>query len=294
MVQNSCWQSKSHKVKAFTLLESLLALIVISGGLLLFQTMSQLLISEVRYQQQSEQKEWLLFVDQLEAELDRSQFEKVEGNRLYMKQDGKDIAIGKSKSDDFRKTDASGRGYQPMVYGLKSAQITEDNQLVHFRFQFQKGLEREFIYRVEKEKVKAGVLLYAVTIAAIFSLLLQFYLNRQVAHYQDYALNKEKLVAFAMAKRTKDKAEQESGEQVFNLGQVSYQNKKTSLVTTVRTSKSQYEFLFPSVKIKEEKRDKKEEIATDSSEKVEKKNQKRSLKRKRIPSQFNYNALNPE
>ena len=65
--------------------------------------MSQLLISEVRYQQQSEQKEWLLFVDQLEAELDRSQFEKVEGNRLYMKQDGKDIAMGKSKSDDFEK-----------------------------------------------------------------------------------------------------------------------------------------------------------------------------------------------
>lgn len=113
MVQNSCWQSKSHKVKAFTLLESLL---VISGGLLLFQAMSQLLISEVRYQQQSEQKEWLLFVDQLEAELDRSQFEKVEGNRLYMKQDGKDIAIGKSKSDDFRKTDASGRGVS--AYGL--------------------------------------------------------------------------------------------------------------------------------------------------------------------------------
>ena len=56
MVQNSCWLSKSHKVKAFTLLESLIALIVISGSLLLFQAMSQLLISEVRYQQQSEQK----------------------------------------------------------------------------------------------------------------------------------------------------------------------------------------------------------------------------------------------
>ena len=104
--------------------------------------------------------------------------------------------------------------------------------------------------------------------AAIFSLLLQFYLNRQVAHYQDYALNKEKLVAFAMAKRTKDKVEQESGEQTFNLGQVSYQNKKTSLVTRVRTPKSQYEFIFPSVKIKEEKK-----VATDSSEKVEKKSE---------------------
>ncbi|NIB76746.1 MULTISPECIES: competence type IV pilus minor pilin ComGG [Streptococcus] len=117
----------------------------------------------------------------------------------------------------------------------------------------------------KKKKVKAGVLLYAVTMAAIFSLLLQFYLNRQVAHYQDYALNKEKLIAFAMAKRTKDKAEQESGEQVFNLGQVSYQNKKTGLVTRVRTPKSQYEFLFPSIKIKEEKTEKKEEVATDSS-----------------------------
>ena len=123
----------------------------------------------------------------------------------------------------------------------------------------------------KKKKVKAGVLLYAVTMAAIFSLLLQFYLNRQVAHYQDYALNKEKLIAFAMAKRTKDKVEQESGEQVFNLGQVSYQNKKTGLVTTVRTDKSQYEFLFPSVKIKEEKKDKKEKVVTDSNEKAEKK-----------------------
>ena len=123
----------------------------------------------------------------------------------------------------------------------------------------------------KKKKVKAGVLLYTVTMAAIFSLLLQFYLNRQVAHYQDCALNKEKLIAFAMAKRTKDKAEQESGEQAFNLGQVSYQNKKTNLVTRVHTPKSQYEFLFPSVKIKEEKTEKKEEAETDSSEKAEKK-----------------------
>ena len=132
----------------------------------------------------------------------------------------------------------------------------------------------------KKKKVKAGVLLYAVTMAAIFSLLLQFYLNRQVAHYQDYALNKEKLVAFAMAKRTKDKVDQESGEQAFNLGHVSYQNKKISLVTKVRTPKSQYEFLFPSVKIKEEKIDKKEEVATSSSEEAEKKKSEEKVEKK--------------
>ena len=126
----------------------------------------------------------------------------------------------------------------------------------------------------KKKKVKAGVLLYAVTIAAIFSLLLQFYLNRQVAHHQDYALNKEKLVAFAMAKRTKDKIDKESGEQAFNLGQVSYQNKKIGLVTTVRTPKSQYEFIFPPVKIKEEETDKMEKAVTDSSDQAEKSEKK--------------------
>ena len=146
------WRFKISRVRAFTLLESLVALIVISGSLLLFQSMSQLLVSEVRYQQRSEQKEWLLFVDQLEAELNLAQFEKAENDRLYLKQEGKSISMGKSRSNDFRKTDASGRGYQPMVYGLKSAHIYQNVQNVHFIFQFEKGLEREFIYRVEKEK----------------------------------------------------------------------------------------------------------------------------------------------
>ena len=132
----------------------------------------------------------------------------------------------------------------------------------------------------KKKKVKAGVLLYAVTMAAIFSLLLQFYLNRQVAHHRDYALNKEKLIAFAMAKRAKDKVEQESGEQAFNLGQVSYQNTKTNLVTRVRTQKDQYEFIFPSVKIKEEKTDKKEEVVIDSSNQAEKKKSKEKVEKK--------------
>ena len=140
----------------------------------------------------------------------------------------------------------------------------------------------------KKQKVKAGVLLYAVTMAAIFSLLLQFYLNRQVAHHKDFALNKEKLIAFAMAKRSKEKAEQESGERVFNLGKVKYQNTKTGFVTSVRMNKGNYEFLFSPMKTQEKKTAKKEEVATDSSNQAGKK----SLKRKIIPSQFNYFVLN--
>lgn len=123
----------------------------------------------------------------------------------------------------------------------------------------------------KKQKVKAGVLLYAVTMAAIFSLLLQFYLNRQVAHHKEFALNKEKLAAFAMAKRSKDKVEQESGERVFNLGKVRYQNTKTGFTTSVRMNKGNYEFLFPPMKIQEKKLAKKEEVATDSSNQAGKK-----------------------
>ena len=132
----------------------------------------------------------------------------------------------------------------------------------------------------KNQKVKAGVLLYAVTMAAIFSLLLQFYLNRQVAHHKDFALNKEKLVAFAMAKRSKDKAEQENGERVFNLGKVTYQNTKTGFATSVRMSKSNYEFLLPSRKIEEEKTDKKEKVVTDSNEKAEKKKSEEKSEKK--------------
>lgn len=140
---------KANKVKAFTLLEALVALFVISGSVLLFQSMTRLLASEVRARQHSEQREWLLFAHQLEAELIRSSFEKVENNRLYMKQDGKVIAFGKASGQDFRKTNANGKGYQPMVYDVKKAEISQENELVRIRLLFKRGLEREFIYRVE-------------------------------------------------------------------------------------------------------------------------------------------------
>ena len=140
---------KANKVKAFTLLEALVALFVISGSVLLFQSMTRLLASEVQARQHSEQREWLLFADQLEAELARSSFEKVENNRLYMKQDGKVIAFGKSSGRDFRKTNANGKGYQPMVYDVKKAEISQKNELIHIRMTFKRGLEREFVYCVE-------------------------------------------------------------------------------------------------------------------------------------------------
>ena len=118
----------------------------------------------------------------------------------------------------------------------------------------------------KKKKVRAGVLLYAVTIAGIFSLLLQFYLNRQVALHQDYALNQEKLLAFAMANRTYERANSESGQQSFDVGKASYRSDEKGFTTIVDTGKHQFEFHFPSSKKTEEKSKKIENKAKEGSE----------------------------
>ena len=119
----------------------------------------------------------------------------------------------------------------------------------------------------KKKKIRAGVLLYAITIAGIFSLLLQFYLNRQVAHHQDYALNKEKLLAFAMAKRTYEKATSENGEQSFNVGKSTYRNDEKFFTTTISTEKNQFEFRFPPLKKTDDKTKKTEKKSKEESEK---------------------------
>ena len=121
----------------------------------------------------------------------------------------------------------------------------------------------------KKKKVRAGVLLYAVTIAGIFSLLLQFYLNRQVAHHQDYALNKEKLLAFAMAKRTYEKASSESGQQTFNAGKATYRNDQKGFTAIVDTGKNQFEFCFPPLKKTDDKTKKTENKPKEGSKKKE-------------------------
>ena len=119
---------------------------------------------------------------------------------------------------------------------------------------------------LKKKKVRAGVLLYAVTIAGIFSLLLQFYLNRQVAHHQDYALNKEKLLAFAMAKRTYEKANSESGQQSFDAGKATYRNDQKGFTAIVDTGKNQFEFHFSPLKKTGQKAEKTENKSKEGNE----------------------------
>ena len=59
----------SSKLRAFTLLECLVALLVIAGSVQVYQGLTTVLVSNVKQVRQQENQDWLLFVQQMEAEL---------------------------------------------------------------------------------------------------------------------------------------------------------------------------------------------------------------------------------
>ena len=105
--------SLNSKVRAFTLLECLVALLVIAGSVQVYQGLTTVLVSNV-------------------------------------KQDNQDLAFGLSSATDFRKTNADGRGYQPMLFNVKSSTISQNNQIVTIQVTLKNGLQRSFVYAFEK------------------------------------------------------------------------------------------------------------------------------------------------
>lgn len=137
------------RTRAFSLLESLLALFVISTSLLVIQQLSRLLAQEVRAEQRSIEKDWQIFDAQLRAELDEGTFEKLENNFLYFKKGGQDFRFGKAeRGDDFRKTDGRGLGYQPMIHVLRAAKIEQSGRKISIRLDFEKGGQKIFLYQL--------------------------------------------------------------------------------------------------------------------------------------------------
>ncbi|HFI0385931.1 TPA: competence type IV pilus minor pilin ComGG [Streptococcus suis] len=60
-----------------------------------------------------------------------------------------------------------------------------------------------------KKKVKAGILLYALLMLAVFSLLLQFYLHRQEAESQLAQVAKQEATAYIMAQMVLNQVEED-------------------------------------------------------------------------------------
>lgn len=148
----TCLRLKKTKVQAFTLMERLLSLLIISGTMLVYQGLTQSLVSHSQYLARNAQDNWLLFSQQLREELRGASFQKVEGNRLYIKKQKQLLSLGQFKSHDFRKSSGTGRGYQPMLFGLSHSQIEAKENRVTITLTWKSGLERTFSYAFQENR----------------------------------------------------------------------------------------------------------------------------------------------
>ena len=86
--------------------------------------------------------------------------------------------------------------------------------------------------------------MYALLMAAVFSLLLQFYLNRQTANQRNFMLLQERQTAYAIALLTQNDLTKDSGELSFNKGKSRYQKENGNLLVAVEVSGRTYDFNF--------------------------------------------------
>ena len=114
--------------------------------------------------------------------------------------------------------------------------------------------------RYKMKKVKAGVLLYALLMAAIFSLLLQFYLHRQVAERRILKTSQDRLRAYALVQMAleKRKSDEKTSEIHLKSGTVQLKKDIGFLHAQAEMDGESYEFVLPVREEKESKKSQKE------------------------------------
>ena len=125
--------------------------------------------------------------------------------------------------------------------------------------------------RYKMKKVKAGVLLYALLMAAIFSLLLQFYLHRQVAERRILKTSQDRLRAYALVQLAleKRKSDEKTSEIHLKSGVVQLQQDPGFLHAQTEMDGESYEFVLPVREEKESKKSQKEKKTQKDKEKAE-------------------------
>ena len=118
--------------------------------------------------------------------------------------------------------------------------------------------------RCKMKKVKAGVLLYALLMAAIFSLLLQFYLHRQVAEKRILKTSQDRLRAYALVQLAleKGKGDEKASEIHLKSGVVQLQQDPGFLHAQAKMDGESYKFVLPVREEKESRKSKKEKKKT--------------------------------
>lgn len=124
--------------------------------------------------------------------------------------------------------------------------------------------------RYKMKKVKAGVLLYALLMAAIFSLLLQFYLHRQVAERRILKTSQDRLRAYALVQLAleKRKSDEKTSEIHLKSGTVQLKKDTGFLHAQAEMDGESYAFVLPVREEKESKKSQKEKKTQKDKEKA--------------------------
>lgn len=103
-----------------------------------------------------------------------------------------------------------------------------------------------------RKKVKAGVLLYSLLMASIFTLVLQVYLFRVVEIHRIHQENCYANQAYLMANLVVKNAREGSGQMVFNTGVANYQVNESKVAIDISLAKNHREFHY-NLPLKKEK-----------------------------------------
>ena len=132
---------RTHKIfSGFTLLECLLALLVLSTLFLFIGQFVQ--TTQIIHQQlqQTKDKEWEVFLIQLEYELKEDSFIKVANNTLYLKSTtGKEVLIQPYQTMIRKRKNG---GHQPMLTEVASFTASKENQQIQLEVIFLDGRKR--------------------------------------------------------------------------------------------------------------------------------------------------------
>lgn len=134
---------KRNKLSAFTLVECLVSLLVLTMILLSFSLFIRQTEKMNRSLQKNEQTEWLIFLTQLENELTSSQHVSIMDGRLYYEHDKAFIIEGYQQM--IRKRGVNG-GHQPMLTGVKQVKFKEEDAVISLHVAFMNGANRHGIW----------------------------------------------------------------------------------------------------------------------------------------------------
>ncbi|WP_283770625.1 competence type IV pilus minor pilin ComGF [Enterococcus lactis] len=128
---------KKQEIPAFTLIECLIGLMIVSSILLSFNLLIQQTIQVSDFLQRKDQKEWLIFLAQLEEELNSSHNVSVKNQQLYYTVEDKQYIIERYQTM-IRKRRTSG-GHQPMLTSITEFQLLEKEHTISFYVHLENG-----------------------------------------------------------------------------------------------------------------------------------------------------------